>query len=295
MDKTSRSEVQFGSLLDLSPEELEMAFATTIRGTSTPKVPKQSAENADSGIASLTTAFEELTNVIGQQNREFRKKLDEMELKVAELTQSPSKERTEKVKFVDDELNNDPDDLLQAFDAFKVSPKKSLEARPKMKPAMFDGSTSWEDYLAQFHLVADLNAWSDETKATYLAVSLSGPAREVLTDISVTKRKDFAELTQALSTRFGTENRTDMYRAALKTRTRKRNETLQELAQAIRRLTRNAYPQAPAELRETLAMDTFMDALEDTDTRWKIRQSRPSSLNQALDIAVELKNSKQTA
>ena len=55
--------------MDLCPEELEMACATTLRGTSAPKLP---AENViDSGIASLTKAFEELTNTIGQQNRAF--------------------------------------------------------------------------------------------------------------------------------------------------------------------------------------------------------------------------------
>ena len=70
MDKTYRSEVQFGSLLDLSPEELKMACATMQpRQTSTPK-----PENVDSGLVSLTAAFEELTKMIRKQNKEVREK-----------------------------------------------------------------------------------------------------------------------------------------------------------------------------------------------------------------------------
>lgn len=79
-----------------------------------------------------------------------------------------------------------------------------------------------------------------------------------------------------------------MFRAKLKTRTRQRNETLPELAQALRRLSRQAYPEASADLKETLARDYFIDALGDADTRWKIKQSRPKTLNDALEIAVEL-------
>lgn len=111
--------------------------------------------------------------------------------------------------------------------------------------------------------MAELIEWDSVTKATYLAVNFSGPAREVLGDLSPTQRKDFGELTQALSMRFETENRSEMYRATLKSMARKRNESLPELAQSIRRLTKNAYPQAPADVREVLAKDTFVDALDD--------------------------------
>ncbi|KAK3744793.1 hypothetical protein QZH41_014780 [Actinostola sp. cb2023] len=37
-----------------------------------------------------------------------------------------------------------------------------------------------------------------------------------------------------------------------------------------------------------LARDYFLDAITETDMRWKIRQARPKSLNEALGVAVEL-------
>ena len=166
--------------------------------------------------------------------------------------------------------------------------KRSVE-KPVVRPAIFDGKGSWEDYHAQVKILATLNGWVDgQLKATYLAVSLSGPARAVLGDLSEAERCDYAVLVKALDNHFGTGNRSDMYRATLKSRMRKADESLPELAQAIRRLARQAFPGVPSDIRDTLAQDHFVDALGDADMRWKVHQSRPKTLDEAMTIAVEL-------
>ncbi|KAK3740340.1 hypothetical protein QZH41_009421, partial [Actinostola sp. cb2023] len=166
--------------------------------------------------------------------------------------------------------------------------KQYQPTRPRVRPAVYEGTTSWEDYEAQFEMVADLNDWNSEEKAAYLAVSLVGQARTVLGDLSGEERRNFKSLTAALATRFGTENKTEMFRVNVKNRQREKDESLPELAQAIRRLTRQAYPSAAVDLRDILARDYFLDAITETDMRWKIRQARPKSLNEALGVAVEL-------
>jgi len=45
-----------------------------------------------------------------------------------------------------------------------------------------------------------------------------------------------------------------------------------------------AYPTAPSDLRETLAMEQFIS----TDTLGRIKQSKPKTLNEAIQTAVEL-------
>ena len=45
---------------------------------------------------------------------------------------------------------------------------------------------------------------------------------------------------------------------------------------------------APADLRETLAKEQFVDALVSSDMRLRIKQARPSNLNEAVRHAVEL-------
>ena len=146
----------------------------------------------------------------------------------------------------------------------------STNSRPSIKPTSFDGSTSWEDYKAQFDLVAELNRWDTRTKAIFLAASLKGPAQAILGDLDPAQRTDLRDLVGALDCRFSSENQTEIHRAQLRSRMRKREETLPELAQAIKRLTRQAYPDASASLRETLGRDHFLDALPESDVRWRI-------------------------
>ena len=110
----------------------------------------------------------------------------------------------------------------------------------------------------------------------------------MLGDIDKTQRTSYTDLVAALDSRFGTSNRTEMFRVSLRSRTRKPAETLPELAQAIRRLTRQAYPDAPISLRESIAKDQFIEALTDPELRWKVHQAKAATLTEALDAAVKV-------
>ena len=86
-------------------------------------------------------------------------------------------------------------------------------------------TTSWQDYKAQFQLVADLNQRDLRTKAAYLAICLSGQTQVVLGDLDKTQRTSFTDLVAALDSRFGTSNRTEMFRVSLQSCIRKPEET----------------------------------------------------------------------
>ena len=133
-------------------------------------------------------------------------------------------------------------------------------------------------------MVAELNGWDGRTKAIYLAASLQGQARLTLGDLDPSKRKDFPALVEALESQFGSKHQTEMYRAQFRCCTRKRDETLPQLAQAIQRLTCQAY----LSLQDTLARDHFIDALPESEVRWRIHQARPKSLQEALTTALEI-------
>lgn len=173
-------------------------------------------------------------------------------------------------------------------DTTRVVRNNPANSKPKMKPPVYDGATSWDDYLVQFEMIAHLNNWDQSVMATYLAASLRGTAQAVLGDLDMTRRHDYRALVSSLNQRFGSENMTEMFRAVLKTRTRNHQESLPELAQAIRRLVKQAYPSAPYPLLESLGRDHFVDALTDADTRWRIQQARPQSIDEAVRVAVEL-------
>ena len=142
----------------------------------------------------------------------------------------------------------------------------------KIKPASFDGSDNWLDYKAHFDVCAELNRWTEREKGMYLALSLRRQAQDVFGNI-VSKSHDFTELVKALANRFAPPNQTELYRVQLRECKQKPEESLSELGQDIRRLTSLAYPTAPANLRETLAKEQFVDALVSSDMRLRIIQS----------------------
>ena len=148
-------------------------------------------------------------------------------------------------------------------------------------------SGGWTDYLVQFNLFADHNNWDNRLRAINLAMNLRGTARSVLSDLGQAQRGDFGALVSALSACFGLVHQSEMYRVKMKSRVRRKGESIPELAQDIRKLVRLAYPLAPVEVREQLAKDCFVDAMNDSELEWSILHGRPKNVWDAVKLALE--------
>ena len=76
----------------------------------------------------------------------------------------------------------------------------------------------------------------------------------------------------------------------LRSRVRRRDESLPELAEDVERLARLADPDATVTVLGTLSKDQFIDALMDDELRLRVAQARPTSLRAALGTALELES-----
>lgn len=166
--------------------------------------------------------------------------------------------------------------------------EERIDFKCKIKPQIYDGSDDLEEYLTQFNLLAELNGTNYRTKALLLASSLSGGARAILNEMSDREKRDFDSLVSILKNRYGSENRSEVFRSELQSRVRLRNETLPELAQAIKKLTRRAYPGTTELVRDTLALDYFIDAIPESEIRLRLREVGPKSMTEAENTAVRL-------
>ena len=97
-----------------------------------------------------------------------------------------------------------------------------------------------DEYLAQFQIMAELNGWNYNTQYLALANSLSGRARAILAELDDNKCRDFNNLVKALRNRYGSVNRSELFKAELQGKVRGRNETIPELVECIKKLTRKA-------------------------------------------------------
>ena len=99
----------------------------------------------------------------------------------------------------------------------------------------------------------------------YLANCLTGEARSLLSELDPDGRRDYSTLVEKLTNRFGSVNRSEIFRTRLISRVRNKGESIPQLAQAVKKLVRQAYPGVNKDVVETLSIDHFIDAMTDSE------------------------------
>ena len=158
----------------------------------------------------------------------------------------------------------------------------------KVKLQSYSGTEDLEDFLVHFDTFAELYGWRTKAKSLYLASSLIGPARSLLTEMTLDERRDYQTLVQKLSVRFGSANKCELFRAQLKTREQRQDESISELAVAIKKMACLAYPNMPVNVVEMLAVGCFIDALNQPELRIRLREINPKTLSEAETFAIKV-------
>jgi hypothetical protein len=124
--------------------------------------------------------------------------------------------------------------------------EESVPKRHLIRPMKFDGSGSFETFLAHFQNSASHNEWSNTEQLAWLKASLVREAGQALWDSSPESTNTLEKLIELLKNRFGGTRQTDKYRMEVRLRRRKPNKSLSALHQDIRRLMALAHPDVPA-------------------------------------------------
>ena len=157
---------------------------------------------------------------------------------------------------------------------------------PHVKLGVYRGDTSLETFLAKFENCSKYLNWNESDRFFHLSNALDGTAGDVLWNAATCDSVD--ELIQLLRNRFGNQNQTERFRAELKSRRRRAGESLQKLYQDICRLMALAYPGPSNAMSDSVAVEAFLDALDDKRLRREIRIQKPKNLDAALEIACHL-------
>ena len=155
------------------------------------------------------------------------------------------------------------------------------------KVASFDGSEDIDDYLVQFEIAAAENRWNSQSMARQLSTKLRGQATSILTDMSYTDRNDYDAIVEKLRARFQPGEQCALSREKLRQRFRKQNESLVELGAEIKRLSRKAYPRVPDDVRDDLAVNHFLDSINDSSLRAFIEIRDPKSVDAAVRAGIK--------
>ncbi|GBM20740.1 hypothetical protein AVEN_105967-1 [Araneus ventricosus] len=182
-----------------------------------------------------------------------------------------------KIEEVKTEVHEKMSDLERRLSDIETRPNnfpanpEFLYLRPTVKPLTFNMLTSWTVVKTQFDVVSSTNGWMDSVKASQLVALLRGSAVEVLQGIPADKLTDLTAIEKALESRFGDSHLTQFYRTELKTRRQKPGESLQVLAADVERLMSLAYGECPQDVRDSLAVQNFIDAIKDEEMQLSTR------------------------
>ena len=152
-------------------------------------------------------------------------------------------------------------------------------------PDQFSGSGDLDRWIAHFDIISELNNWDERERVKYLCSALRGDALDAIKHLSPREKSSCYEIIKKLRSELTSTQPVQSYRLRLRRRKRKEGEALVSLSRDIRRLALKSYPGAPMHFIDEIAIDHFVESLNDTNLRLQIRRGNPRSLTEALSIA----------
>ena len=135
------------------------------------------------------------------------------------------------------------------------------------KVPWFNGSTSWEQYQQVFDAIVLSNGWGDATAALQLLSHLQDDALSVALLIPMPLQASRKELTDALSSHYGSPGRLANYRREFYKTVRKRGEDPSNFAITLETLAVKAFGNMGQTARLRLIRDRFIAGHESCDLR----------------------------
>ena len=163
---------------------------------------------------------------------------------------------------------------LQSENRFLRTPRASRPvplvrqaALTTTKVPWFNGSTSWEQYLQVFDAIVLSNGWGDATAALQLLSHLQDDALSVALLIPMPLQASRRELTDALSSHYGSPGRLANYRREFDKTVRKKGEDPSNFAITLETLAVKAFGNMGQTARLRLIRDRFIAGHENCDLR----------------------------
>ena len=163
---------------------------------------------------------------------------------------------------------------LQTENRFLRTPRAPVSV-PRVRQAVltttkvpwFNGSTSWEQYQQVFDAIVLLNGWDDATAALQLLSHLQDDALSVALLIPMPRRASRKELTDALSSHYGSPGRLASYRWEFDKTVRKPGEDPSNFGITLETLAVKAFGDMGQMARLRLIRDRFIAGHESCELR----------------------------
>ena len=202
---------------------------------------------------------------------------------IPELEDAPEQEPKSRPTIMESEYLRIPIDPQAKGDISGNASCYILHTSPHMKPQTYNRDEDWESYLNHFELCAKLGRWSYHDRVLYLAASLRGNAQVYYMTLMPAERSSYYTLVVKLGLRFSNARQQPMWISRLEARVRRQNESLAELGDDLRRMSRRAYSSLNNEAKEMLALNQLYKSVS-PELKYKCISKNCTSVTQAVSI-----------
>ena len=146
-----------------------------------------------------------------------------------------------------------------------------MASRPLVLPDPFNGTGGWDE----------------DKQLLWLKVCLTGTEKKTFNSPPADQKDTYKCAVAALHTCYEPESKQHLYVAEFQTRKRKKNETWHELATNLKLLADKAWPTLAEAAHECLALQRYLDLLDNPQVAFAVKQGRPTTLVDAVCSMLE--------
>ena len=138
--------------------------------------------------------------------------------------------------------------------------------------------------------MATVNGWDDAEKLSWLKLRLTGRAQTAFKRLPEEARGDYGGTTVTLRLRFEPSSQRTWYQAGLQTRRKKWDGTWADYANCLRLICDKAYLDLNDGAKETLALQTYLSCLTNSQAAFGVKQRTTRDLNESITATIELES-----
>ncbi|KAL5010990.1 hypothetical protein ScPMuIL_013295, partial [Solemya velum] len=150
-----------------------------------------------------------------------------------------------------------------------------------------EGKEDWTDWISLFETHAEINQWTMPEMGKFLVSLLRGRARKVWHEIPLASQGNYGAIKKILTKAFVPFGVGEFRKAELHAIRRKLDESLYVFSLEIRRLVRQAYPELDTVALDILAKDNFVNKVDNSNLRLKLRHMPKLSFDEIVAVAME--------
>jgi hypothetical protein len=149
----------------------------------------------------------------------------------------------------------------------------------------YSGDSDLSIFKRQCEIIALHNHWTDQILCIQIITKLKQKAAEILKLFPDIRHVTLRELWNALESRFGNELEADTARQQLSVYKQRKDQSFSHLSMEIQRLVFLAYPNGNEQIRDDIALEHFMRAINNQQLRFQVKLLAPQSILDAKNHA----------